>query len=67
MPGAKIVDVCQQGDKLIEEEIAKVYRGKKITKGWPHARFHAQYAVLWLTKRPEKASLTRPLSPLLLT
>lgn len=35
MPGAKIVDVCQQGDKLIEEEIAKVYRGKKITKGWP--------------------------------
>ena len=35
VPGAKIVDICQQGDKLIEEEIAKVYRGKKITKGWP--------------------------------
>ncbi|KAH0525131.1 hypothetical protein TsFJ059_007539 [Trichoderma semiorbis] len=36
VPGAKIVDVCQQGDKLIEEEIAKVYRGKKITKGFSH-------------------------------
>lgn len=31
--GAKIVDLCEQGDKLIEEELAKVYRGKKITKG----------------------------------
>ncbi|KOS17166.1 Curved DNA-binding protein [Escovopsis weberi] len=36
VPGAKIVDVCQQGDKLIEEEVAKVYRGKKITKGFSH-------------------------------
>ncbi|KAK1828423.1 peptidase M24, structural domain-containing protein [Podospora conica] len=34
--GAKILDICQQGDKLIEEEIAKVYRGKKITKGFSH-------------------------------
>lgn len=33
VPGAKIVDICQQGDKLIEEEISKVYRGKKINKG----------------------------------
>jgi len=33
-PGAKIVDICEKGDKLIEEEVAKVYRGnKKITKG----------------------------------
>jgi methionine aminopeptidase len=31
--GAKIVEVCQKGDKLIEEELGKVYRGKKITKG----------------------------------
>lgn len=31
--GEKIVDICQKGDKLIEEEIAKVYRGKKIVKG----------------------------------
>ncbi|KAM5379552.1 hypothetical protein ACJZ2D_003900 [Fusarium nematophilum] len=35
VPGAKIVTICQQGDKLIEEEIAKVYRGKKINKGLP--------------------------------
>jgi methionine aminopeptidase len=33
VPGAKIVEVCEQGDKFIEEEIAKVYRGKKVTKG----------------------------------
>jgi methionine aminopeptidase len=31
--GANIIDVCEKGDKLIEEEISKVYRGKKITKG----------------------------------
>jgi len=31
--GSKIVDICEKGDKLIEEELAKVYRGKKITKG----------------------------------
>ncbi|KAM5351522.1 hypothetical protein ACJ41O_004245 [Fusarium nematophilum] len=36
VPGAKIVTICQQGDKLIEEEIAKVYRGKKINKGFSH-------------------------------
>ncbi|KAH7162615.1 peptidase M24, structural domain-containing protein [Dactylonectria estremocensis] len=36
VPGAKIVEICQQGDKLIEEEVAKVYRGKKITKGFSH-------------------------------
>jgi len=33
VPGAKIVDICQKGDKLLEEEVGKVYRGKKITKG----------------------------------
>lgn len=38
-PGAKIVDICEQGDKLLEEEVSKVYRGKKITKG---CRSHAQ-------------------------
>jgi curved DNA binding protein len=35
-PGAKIVELCQKGDKLIEEEVAKVYRGKKVTKGFSH-------------------------------
>ncbi|KIH92167.1 methionyl aminopeptidase [Sporothrix brasiliensis 5110] len=34
--GAKIVDICEKGDKLIEEELAKVYRGKKVNKGFSH-------------------------------
>jgi hypothetical protein len=29
----KIVTICEKGDKLLEEEIGKVYRGKKIVKG----------------------------------
>lgn len=31
--GAKIIELCEKGDKLLDEEIAKVYKGKKITKG----------------------------------
>jgi hypothetical protein len=31
--GAKIVEICQKGDQLLDEEIAKVYKGKKIAKG----------------------------------
>ena len=31
--GEKIVSICEHGDKLLEEEIGKVYRGKKILKG----------------------------------
>lgn len=31
--GEKIVSVCEKGDKLLDEEIGKVYRGKKISKG----------------------------------
>jgi methionine aminopeptidase len=31
--GEKIVTICEKGDKLLEEEISKVYRGKKIAKG----------------------------------
>jgi hypothetical protein len=31
--GEKIVTICEKGDKLLEEEIAKVYRGKKVSKG----------------------------------
>lgn len=34
--GAKIVELCEKGDKLLEEEIAKVYKGKKIAKGISH-------------------------------
>ncbi|KAK5791635.1 hypothetical protein VI817_006944 [Penicillium citrinum] len=33
LEGEKIVEICQKGDKLLDEEIAKVYKGKKITKG----------------------------------
>ncbi|KAI3543368.1 DNA-binding protein [Colletotrichum simmondsii] len=35
-PGEKIVTICEKGDKLIEEELAKVYRGKKVNKGFSH-------------------------------
>jgi methionine aminopeptidase len=31
--GAKILTICEKGDKLLDEEIAKVYKGKKIAKG----------------------------------
>lgn len=31
--GEKIIDICQRGDKLLEEEVGKVYKGKKILKG----------------------------------
>jgi len=31
--GEKIVTICEKGDKILEEEIDKVYRGKKILKG----------------------------------
>ncbi|KAG0158325.1 hypothetical protein PDIDSM_5838 [Penicillium digitatum] len=34
--GEKIVEICQKGDKLLDEEVAKVYKGKKITKGISH-------------------------------
>ncbi|KAJ9152157.1 Curved DNA-binding protein [Pleurostoma richardsiae] len=34
--GEKIVVICEKGDKLIEEEVGKVYRGKKIAKGFSH-------------------------------
>jgi methionyl aminopeptidase len=31
--GANILSLCEKGDKLLEEETAKVYKGKKINKG----------------------------------
>ncbi|KKA28278.1 hypothetical protein TD95_001849 [Thielaviopsis punctulata] len=34
--GAKIVEICEKGDAILEEEISKVYRGKKINKGFAH-------------------------------
>jgi hypothetical protein len=33
--GAKILTICEKGDKLLDEEVAKVYKGKKIAKGQP--------------------------------
>ncbi|KAI1642132.1 Creatinase/aminopeptidase [Daldinia loculata] len=33
--GEKVVTICQKGDKLIEEEVAKVYRTTKL-KGFSH-------------------------------
>lgn len=33
VPGAKIIEVCQKGDKLLEEEVGKVFKGKKVPKG----------------------------------
>ncbi|KAK2753258.1 putative metalloprotease arx1 [Arachnomyces sp. PD_36] len=32
----KVIEICQRGDKLLDEEIGKVYKGKKITKGISH-------------------------------
>jgi methionine aminopeptidase len=34
IPGANIFQICQQGDALLEEETSKVYKGKKIAKGF---------------------------------
>ncbi|KAJ5488661.1 hypothetical protein N7539_003551 [Penicillium diatomitis] len=34
--GEKIVEICQKGDAFLEEEINKVYKGKKIAKGIAH-------------------------------
>ncbi|MCJ1260338.1 Curved DNA-binding protein (42 kDa protein) [Lobaria immixta] len=34
--GEKILSICERGDKLLDEEVAKVYKGKKILKGISH-------------------------------
>lgn len=31
--GAKIVDICESGDKYITDECGKIYKGKKVEKG----------------------------------
>jgi methionine aminopeptidase len=39
--GEKIVTICEKGDKLLDEEISKVYRGKKdLKKGTPQRSRH---------------------------
>jgi len=29
VPGASVVEICQEGDKLINDELSKVYNKKK--------------------------------------
>ncbi|KAI6785777.1 curved DNA-binding protein (42 kDa protein) [Emericellopsis cladophorae] len=36
VPGAKFAEICQKGDDILAEEVGKVYRGKKVTKGFAH-------------------------------
>ena len=31
--GASIFELCEEGDKLLEEETAKVFKGKNVSKG----------------------------------
>ena len=33
MEGEKILTICERGDRLLDEEVGKVYKGKKIAKG----------------------------------
>jgi ERBB-3 binding protein len=35
VPNANLLELCEKGDSLLEEETAKVYKGKKISKGTP--------------------------------
>ncbi|MCJ1402430.1 Curved DNA-binding protein (42 kDa protein) [Xylographa trunciseda] len=34
--GEKILTICERGDRLLDEEVGKVYKGKKISKGVAH-------------------------------
>jgi len=34
--GAKILNLCEKGDQLLDGEVSKVYKGKGITKGISH-------------------------------
>lgn len=61
--GEKIVTICEKGDKLLEEEISKVYRGKKIVKGISHpttispSSFITPYTPLTSDKNEAETSL----------
>lgn len=33
MEGAKILELCEKGDKMLDAEVGKVYKGKKVPKG----------------------------------
>ena len=40
------MEICQKGDQLLDEEIAKVYKGKKINKG----KFLFFFLPQWLSR-----------------
>jgi hypothetical protein len=43
--GEKIVSICERGDRMLEEEIGKVYKGKKILKGTVMIGNQAQWLI----------------------
>ena len=71
LAGEKIVTICEKGDKLLEEEIAKVY-GKTKLKGWsPRTSFQLakpsadpRYLQVSPTPPPCRRAPSSPLTPL---
>lgn len=57
--GEKIVTICEKGDKLLEEEISKVYRGKKIVKGEFFISCHSGYVQKCSTNTLDQESPTQ--------
>lgn len=33
IPGANLLELCRQGDSILEEETSKIYKTKKVAKG----------------------------------
>ncbi|KKA24055.1 Methionyl aminopeptidase [Rasamsonia emersonii CBS 393.64] len=60
LEGTKIIEICQKGDQLLEEEIAKVYKGKKIAKGKFHRCALNVSRVKQKKKQKEKDSISHP-------
>jgi hypothetical protein len=40
VPGEKIVTICEKGDKLLEEEVSKVYAKTKFKGQYPDGLPH---------------------------
>ncbi|KAF1834318.1 hypothetical protein BDW02DRAFT_498617 [Decorospora gaudefroyi] len=59
---ASIVELCERGDKLLDEEVAKVYKGKKVPKGIGHCTTISPSAYITpytpLKSDPEEAAVT---------